>query len=308
MSIQWYPGHMHKARRQIEELLPNVDLIIEVLDARIPASSENPLIATLRGIKPCIKIMNKSDLADPLVTQQWQDYLEQEQGVGSIALSKDQADKIARITALCRSLLPAKERSPKPIHAMIMGIPNVGKSTLINALAGRIIAKTGNEPAITKGQQKIALRNGIVLFDTPGMLWPKVENENSGYRLAITGAIKDTALDYDDIAFYAAAYLLRHYPQQLQERYQLETLPETELDFLEQIGKLRGCLGARGKVDLDKTGKLFITEFRSGALGPVSLETPAMIAQENITVAAEKARKLAEKAARKKNFRSKQKR
>lgn len=207
MAIQWYPGHMHKAQKQIKDALPQVDLVIEVLDARIPFSSENPLIAQLRGDKPCIKVLSKSDLADPEATRLWQDYLEREKGVKTLALTTQDPTRMRQLTELCRKMLPAREQSFKAIHTMIVGIPNVGKSTLINTLAGKTIAKTGNEPAVTKSQQRINLGNGIVLSDTPGILWPKVEIANSSYRLATSGAIKDTAMSYDDVAFFCRGLL-----------------------------------------------------------------------------------------------------
>ncbi|MGI9285623.1 MAG: ribosome biogenesis GTPase YlqF, partial [Pseudomonadales bacterium] len=211
MQIQWYPGHMHKAKKEIATTLPKVDLIIEVLDARIPFSSENPMLAKLRGNKPCIKVLNKSDLADPATTQLWQSYLEQERGVKTLALSTAEPEKMRRLPDLCHKIAAEKRSSVKDIQAMIMGIPNVGKSTLINTLVGKTIAQTGNEPAVTKAQQRIALPNGITLLDTPGLLWPNLENKNSGYRLAAIGSIKDTALDHSDVAFFAAAYPLQAY-------------------------------------------------------------------------------------------------
>ena len=220
MQIQWYPGHMHKASKEMREILPNIDLVIEVLDARIPFSSENPMLAELRGSKPCIKILNKSDLADPEKTRIWQHYLDKQQGVKTLSLSLEQKDRAQRILELCRKMLPERDSALKDIMTMIVGIPNVGKSTLINTLAGRTIAKTGNEPAVTKGQQRINLHNGIQLYDTPGVLWPNVENKNSGYRLAVTGAIKDTAMDYSDVAYFAVELLSREYPGRLKERYQ----------------------------------------------------------------------------------------
>ena len=304
MAIHWYPGHMHKASKEIKEALPKVDLFIEVLDARIPFSSENPVLTQLRGVKPVIKILNKSDLADPLITQQWQDYLEKEKGVKTLALTSSQPERIRQILELCRKLLPNKQG--KIIHAMIMGIPNVGKSTIINILAGRTIAKTGNEPAVTKAQQRIDLSNNIVLHDTPGVLWPKIHNPHSGYRLAVTGAIKDTAMEYEDVAFYAVDYLLKAYPQNLMQRYELDSLPQTELEFLEQIGAKRGCLRSGGQVDLNKISKLLLTELRAGTLGLISLETPAMREVEIIEV--EKAiKQKAEKDEQKKQPRKKKK-
>ena len=300
MSIQWYPGHMNKARKQIIELLPQVDLVIEVTDARIPYSSENPLLASIRGDKPCIKVLTKSDLADPAITKQWVNYFDDKKGLKGIALTTDQPAQMRELLNLCRSMLPAKDSGMQSIKALIMGIPNVGKSTLINILANKTIAKTGNEPAVTKGQQRIKLDNGIVLLDTPGMLWPKVENPNSGYRLAASGAIKSTAMEYDDVAFYTAKYLLSAYPERLKERYELSTLPDTELEFLETIGKKRGCLRGGGQVDLNKVSVLFLNELRAGTLGPISLETPLLMEAEEIEVQKTKEEKARKEEERKK--------
>jgi ribosome biogenesis GTPase A len=304
MSINWYPGHMHKAGKEIKQALPKVDLVIEVLDARIPFSSENPMLARLRGNKPCIKIFNKNDLADPKITKLWQTHLEQHNHIKTLALSSHYPDKIRQIPDLCRKLLPEKKDSIKQIRTMIMGIPNVGKSTLINILVGRSIAKTGNEPAVTKRQQRINLADDIVLFDTPGMLWPKLTTRQVGYRLAITGAIKNTAIDHADVAFFAAQYLLQHYPENLQSRYQLEQLPDTELELLETIGKQRGCLGARGLVDLDKVAKILLSEFRAGTLGTISLELPHLVEQELAEQAIIDEKKAEKKAARSKKHKN----
>lgn len=298
MSINWYPGHMHKATKEIKEILPNIDIFIEVLDARIPYSSENPVISQLRGEKPCIKLLNKSDLADPAVTRKWLDYLDNEHGVKAMAITSHEPDRIKNIIELCKKLLPKKANGHDAIHAMITGIPNVGKSTLINILAGRTIAKTGNEPAITKGQQLINLHNGLMLLDTPGILWPKFENEKSGYRLATTGAIKETAMSYDDVAFFAVDYMLKTYPDLLKQRYKLNTLPDTELEFLEVIGKQRGCLGTGKKVNLDQISRVFIGELRDATVGRISLETPDMVEEEKIAVKLLIEQKLAEKKAK----------
>ncbi len=299
MQIQWFPGHMYKAGKEIKKALPSVDLVIEVLDARIPFSSENPMLASIRVDKPCIKIFNKSDLADEELTTQWQSHLEQEQGVKTLALSTIDPGKFHQLPDLCRKIIPEKAGTPRGIHAMIMGIPNVGKSTLINTLVGKTIAKTGNEPAVTKHQQRIKLADDITLFDTPGMLWPNVENKNSGYRLATTGAIRDTAMNYDDIAFFAAEYLLQVYPARLLDRYQLDELPQSELEFLELVGAKRGCLRAGGMVDLDKVSKIFLTEIRSGKLGRLSFETPEMMQTELIELEQIRAEKAAKKESRK---------
>ncbi|MCL1058068.1 ribosome biogenesis GTPase YlqF [Shewanella gelidimarina] len=294
MAIQWYPGHMHKARKEIEEVMPQVDLVIEVLDARIPYSSENPEVQKLRGDKPCIKLLNKSDLADPETTQAWIEYLEQEQGVKAMAITTLQAAQVRKIPDLCRKFVPGRDKLEKDIRTMIMGIPNVGKSTIINTLAGRTIAKTGNEPAVTKIQQRINLRNGIVLSDTPGILWPKVDNERSSYRLAVTGAIKDTAMEYEDVAMFAAEYFLLAYPEAMKERYKLKELPKTDIELLEAIGRKRGALRPGGRIDLHKVSELLLHEFRSGKIGQLSLETPAMAEIEK----AEVAKILAEKEAK----------
>ncbi|MDO9105727.1 MAG: ribosome biogenesis GTPase YlqF [Methylovulum sp.] len=304
MLIQWYPGHMHKAGKEIREIMPQVDLIIEVLDARIPFSSQNPLLATLRGDKPCIKLLNKSDLADPDITRQWQDYLEREHNVKTLAITIEQADKIRQIPDLCHKMLPAKATGDRLMHTLIMGIPNVGKSTLINILAGRTIAKTGNEPAITKMLQRIAIGNNIILLDTPGMLWPNLDNKNSGYRLATTGAIKDTAINHEDVAAFAADYLLTHYGDYLKTRFQLEALPESEQMLLEIIGKQRGSLRTGGRVDMDKASKLLLSELRTGTLGRISLETPAMMEQELVELEIIRAEKAAQKNQRKQQWKT----
>lgn len=280
MRINWYPGHMHKAGKELKQLLPKIDLVIEVVDARIPFSSQNPMLENLRGNKPCIKILNKSDLADPATTALWQSYLEQDSAIKTLALDTDKSDKSPLLLNLCRELVPDKRDSLHPINCLIMGIPNVGKSTLINCLAGRIIAKTGNEPAVTKSQQRINLHNGVVLFDTPGMLWPKIEHIDSGYRLAITGAIKDTALEYTDIAFYAAKFLLDNYAEFLLARYKLDALPQSELELLEILGHQRGCLRSGGHVDLEQISTRLIHEFRNATIGRISLETPLMVERE----------------------------
>jgi len=280
MAIQWFPGHMHKARKQIKEVMPKIDLIIEVLDARIPYSSENPLVAELRGDKPCIKLLNKSDLADPGVTQLWIEHFESARNIKARAVSQEQPAQIKQTLKLCQQFFPDRKLSVRPVRVLIMGIPNVGKSTVINTLTGRFIAKVGDEPAITKRQQKIILDNGIELNDTPGFLWPKIHNENSGYRLAITGAIKNTAMEYEDVALYAADYFLSVCPELLMQRYKLNKIPENETDALESIGRKRGCLQAGGVINLHKVSELLLNEYRANQLGAISLETPQMIEKE----------------------------
>ncbi|MCW8345381.1 ribosome biogenesis GTPase YlqF [Vibrio sp. ZSDZ65] len=292
MSIQWFPGHMHKALKEIEEVIPQVDVIIEVLDARIPFSSENPTIASLRGDKPVVKVLNKRDLADPEKTELWIAHLEKEQGVKAIAITTSNQHEVQQILELCRKLAPNREAIGKNIRTMIMGIPNVGKSTIINSLAGRTIAVTGNQPAVTRRQQRINLQNGVVLSDTPGVLWPKVENPHSGFRLAATGAVKDTAIEYDEVAFYTVEYLAQYYAERLKDRYQIdEELPESDLELMELIGKKRGALQSGGRVNLHKASEILLHELRSGTLGQITLELPEMITKELIEVEIEEARK-----------------
>ncbi|ARN67980.1 TPA: ribosome biogenesis GTPase YlqF [Vibrio vulnificus] len=295
-SIQWFPGHMHKAQKEIAEAIPQIDVIIEVLDARIPFSSENPLISKIRGEKPVVKVLNKRDLADPELTELWIEHLEKEQNVKAMAITTSQAQEVHKILELCRKLAPHREEVGKNIRTMIMGIPNVGKSTIINTLAGRAIAQTGNQPAVTRRQQRINLQNGIVLSDTPGILWPKVENPHSGFRLAATGAVKDTAMEYDEVAFYTVEYLAKHYPEKLKERYQIEELPETDVELMEEIGQRRGALRSGGRVDLHKASEILLHELRSGTLGQITLERPEMITEELVEVELEAARRAEEKA------------
>ncbi|WP_047046246.1 ribosome biogenesis GTPase YlqF [Vibrio mexicanus] len=298
-TIQWFPGHMHKARKEIEEAIPQVDVIIEVLDARIPFSSENPMISQIRGDKPVVKVLNKRDLADPEMTELWINHLEKEQGVKAMAVTTSEPQEVYKIMELCRKLAPHREEIGKNIRTMIMGIPNVGKSTIINTLAGRTIAVTGNQPAVTRRQQRINLQNGIVLSDTPGILWPKVENPHSGFRLAATGAVKDTAMEYDEVAFYTVEYLAQAYPERLKERYNIDELPESDIEIMEEIGRKRGALRAGGHIDLHKCSEILLHELRSGTLGQLTLEKPEMITQELVEVEIEAARKAEEKAKKK---------
>ena len=308
MTIQWFPGHMHKARLEIQATLPKVHLVIEVLDARIPYSSENPMLAELRGDKPCLKVLAKSDLADEGTTAIWQAYFDESVGVRSHAVTSEDVPTIRRIKQIATRMLP--NRDGKPITAMIVGIPNVGKSTIINYLAGRTVAKTGNTPAITKQQQNVDIGDHISLLDTPGVLWPNVQNADSGYRLALLGSVQETALDYTEVGFFAARYMLAIYPQRLMERYALDSLPASELEAIEAIGRKRGCLGKGNLVDIDRASRILVTDLRSCGLGRITLETPELMVREKartITEVATKAQAASEKdAKRKKKFRDKQ--
>lgn len=306
MAIQWFPGHMHKARKEMAKVLPATDIIIELLDARIPYSSENPMLRELRGDKPCLKILTKADLSDSLITQQWIKAL-RTPNIDAMAVTTTDPDTPSAVKTSIKQLVTASATRVKPFVAMVVGIPNVGKSTLINQIAGRTIAKTGNEPAITKRQQPISLGDNWVLRDTPGVLWPKVENEHSGYRLAATGAIRDTAMDSADVAVHLLEYLLVAYPQLLADRFPFGLPRDDAVGALELIGKNRGCLGGGGLVDFDRAARLLLTEFRAGTLGSITLETPEMQIEEEKVVAALLAKKAEEKEQkrRKKNPSSK---
>jgi ribosome biogenesis GTPase A len=271
---------MSKARRQIAEAMPNFDVIIEVLDARLPASSANPLLEKLRGGKPCIKVLNKNDLADPEVTRAWVRYFEKEAGVRALPLEARKRIEAGRIPKLCRRLAPHRGKPGKPLRAMVIGIPNVGKSTLINTLAGKTIARVGDKPAITTCPQQIDLRNGILLSDTPGLLWPVMSDQRGAYRLATSGAIGDGAMDFADVALFAAAFMARRYPELLRSRYKLAELPQSATSLLEEIGRRRGCLAGGGEIDLHRASEAFLRELRGGMLGRVSLEEPGEAAED----------------------------
>ncbi len=282
MQTQWYPGHMAKARRSIAESMAIHDVVIEVLDARMPASSENPVISELRGQKPCIKVLCKSDLADPAVTAAWLRRLEATAAggampggaVAAIALRMDRpAETRTRLPELCQRLArPTRQRTT--VRAMVVGIPNVGKSTLINTLMDRKVAKVGDEPAVTKAKQQVVLKSGMVLSDHPGILWPKIEEDAATLRLALGGALPDRALEYESVALFGAAFLIERYPRLLLARYKLVEMPAGAEALLVEIGRRRGGLRGGGAVDLHKAADVLIHDFRSGALGRISLEEP----------------------------------
>jgi ribosome biogenesis GTPase A len=265
---------MSKAHDQIAELVRKIDVIIEVLDARLPVSSSNHLLAELRRNKPWIKVMNKNDLADPAVTKAWVRFFERQTGVRALPLSAKQHREVLQLPNLCLRLAPTRGKPGRTLRAMVVGIPNVGKSTLINTLAGKSMAKVGDKPAITTCTQQIDLRNGIVLSDTPGLLWPVMSDQAAAYRLATTGAIGANALDYTDVGLFAAEFMLRRYREQLLSRYQLTAAPESPTSLLEQIGRRLGCLMAGGEIDMHRAAEAFLRELRAGKLGRVSFEEP----------------------------------
>ncbi|MAL32292.1 MAG: ribosome biogenesis GTPase YlqF [Marinobacter sp.] len=307
MAINWFPGHMHKARKEIKKVMPQMDLIIEVVDARIPFSSENPLVPSLRGDTPLIKVLNKRDLADPVITEQWLAWLEQERGVRAVTLTHNQRQEALGILKLAEEMTPGHDRQKSALRVMILGIPNVGKSTLINTLAGRPAAKTGNEPAVTRAQQAIKLPDNVLLYDTPGFLWPKLSPVQCGYRLAVTGAIRSAVLDFEDVALFEADYLIAHYPELVVNRYGLDETPVDGLALMDAIAVKRRFLGRGGVPDLHKVSEVLLNELRAGTLGRISLETPDMVEQELVEARAREQAE-AEERARKDEQRKKKKR
>jgi ribosome biogenesis GTPase A len=268
---------MNTARRAIAEAIPSKDVLLEVLDARMPAASANPVLTELRLDKPCIKILSKSDLADPEVTRAWIRHFESETSRGKVvalALTKTRAAETrTRIADLCNELAPNRVRSNRSVRAMVVGIPNVGKSTLINTLMERKVTKVGDAPAVTKGQQLVVLKNGMMLSDNPGILWPSMD-EAASMRLALGGAVPDTAMDYESVGLFAAEFFLGRYARLVCVHFKLDPAPSSAAELLTTIGRKRGCLRSGGIVDLHKAADILVHEFRSGALGRISLEAP----------------------------------
>ncbi len=270
MTIGWYPGHMHKARKDITLALQQVDGVLEIVDARLPYASENPLLNSLIGNKARLRVLNKADLADPAVSKRWLAFYEA-QGIPCMMFEKEDATDLKIL--LRRSTSKLERKASRANRLMIVGIPNVGKSTLINLLAGRKIAKVGDEPAVTKARQEIQLGENLVLLDTPGILWPKLEDQQAAYRLAASGAIRNTAIELGDVGLFAVQFMQERYPRALKERYGIEPAGLQPLAYLEAIGKKRGCLTKAG-IDYTKAGEVIINDLRTGKLGRLSLETP----------------------------------
>ncbi|MCM3746030.1 ribosome biogenesis GTPase YlqF [Paenibacillus pasadenensis] len=284
MTIQWFPGHMTRARRQIEDKLKLIDIAIELLDARVPMSSRNPMVDDILRGKPRLILLNKADLADSRETDRWMAYFASK-GYPSIAVDSSTGSRVNEIPVKVREILNDKIQrmldrgmNPRAMRALIVGIPNVGKSTLTNRLAGRHIAATGDRPGVTKGQQWIKVGSEMELLDTPGILWPKFEDQLVGYKLAMTGAIKEQVLNIEDVAYFAVRVLVERYWPEMQERFGLDEQP-TDLDdnmqivaVMEQIGRNRGCLISGGRVDLEKVSGIILREMRAGKLGRLTLE------------------------------------
>ncbi|CAN4270271.1 COG1161 Predicted GTPases [Methylophilaceae bacterium] len=299
MAIQWYPGHMTQARKKAEETMEFTDIVIEVLDARVPAASHNPMIDEMRLFRqrPQLKILNKADLADPVATQAWLNYFNSQPNTKAVALSCKKPGDANKIPKHCLALTPHRGTHLKPLRMLIMGIPNVGKSTLMNALLNRRVAKVGDEPAVTKSQQRFDLSETMSITDTPGMMWPKIQYESDGYMLAASHAIGRNAVIDEDVALFLADNLLKTYPALLNARYKLDTMKHNGamldvskmdgVDLLEAIAKRRSYKRHDGLWDTEKTAVAFLTDYRSGAIGRISLETPnsrALMTQANLVL------------------------
>ena len=280
MNIQWYPGHMTKTRRQMEADLKLVDAVCEIVDARIVISSRNPDIDSICGNKPRIVILNRLDLADPDATNRWVNYFKSK-GMAAVATDCKSRKGITAFTPAVRQLLHEKiERDAakgmtKSLRIMVVGIPNVGKSTLINQISGRKGAKAENRPGVTRGKQWVTVDSGLLLLDTPGILWPKFEDPNVGMMLAYTGAVKDGIMDLEELSSRLMSLLWQRYPEKLKERYGIDCPTETPgWELLQAAGKKRGYLLSRGEIDTERMAKVLLDEFRGGKLGRFTLETP----------------------------------
>ncbi|THT98663.1 ribosome biogenesis GTPase YlqF [Lampropedia puyangensis] len=280
MSIQWFPGHMHLTRKAIGERVKTIDVVIEMVDARLPASSANPMLRELLEHKPNLKVLNKADLADAARTHEWLDWYNQQHNTKAVAMDGHHTAPARALIDACMALAPSRGTMDKPMRVLICGIPNVGKSTLINTMVGRRAAKAANEPGVTRQEQRFSLQDGFYLFDTPGVLWPRIIVAQSGYNLAAAGSIGRNAFDDELVALELVAYLQRHYPQALLARYpvadnvQALTAMADHVLF-DEVGRKRGALLPGGRVNAQKAAEIILQDFRSGVLGRLTIETPA---------------------------------
>jgi len=299
MAIQWFPGHMNLTRKAIAERIKEIDVVIEVLDARLPGSSANPLLADMTGHKPTLKILNKQDVADPARTQEWLDHYNAQPDTRAIALQASDQAAAQRLVPACHALAPGRGGMAKPMRVLICGVPNVGKSTLINFLTDKRHAKTGDEAGITKMEQRITLADDFYLYDTPGLLWPRIIVAKSGYNLAASGAIGRNAYDEEEVALELLDYLRRHYAALLEARFQLSGVAAMkDEEVLEAVGRRRGALLGKGRINTQKAAEIVITEFRAATLGRITLETPAEFAEWLAAGQLLDAQRLAKKEAR----------
>jgi ribosome biogenesis GTPase A len=280
MAIQWFPGHMNLTRKAIAERIKEIDVVLEVLDARLPGSSANPLLAEMTGHKPTLKILNKQDMADAARTEQWLAHYNAQPGTQALALQASNAAAVQPLAAACHALAPGRGGLAKPMRVLICGVPNVGKSTLINALTNKRHAKTGDEAGVTKLEQRITLADDFYLYDTPGLLWPRIIVAQSGYNLAASGAIGRNAYDEEIVALELVDYLRRDYPALLEARFKLAGVAQMkDEEVLEAVGRQRGALLGKGRINTQKAAEIVIGEFRSATLGRITLETPEEFAQ-----------------------------
>ncbi|BBL23807.1 ribosome biogenesis GTPase YlqF [Comamonas terrigena] len=284
MAIQWFPGHMNLTRKLIAERIKEIDVVIEVLDARLPGSSFNPLLQELTGHKPRVKLLNKQDVADPVQTQAWLEWYNAQPETRAIPMDAEEAAPARRLAQACRELAPNRGGLAKPLRVLICGVPNVGKSTLINSMSNKRQAKAADEAGVTKDEQRIVLDDDFYLWDTPGMLWPRIIVEQSGFNLAAAGSVGRNAYDEELVALELLLYLQKHYAQNLEDRYKLgwgaqKIAAAHDDELLEAIARKRGAVMSGGRVNTQKAAELVITDFRTHILGRITLETPAEFAQ-----------------------------
>ena len=298
MAIQWFPGHMTSARKKAAETMASIDEVIEVVDARLPEASTNPMVRELRlqRQRPCLKVLNKSDLADPQATRAWIDFYNRQPGVKAVAITSKVVSEVARLPRLCQSLAPHRSDNVKPLRMLIMGIPNVGKSTLMNALVGRKIAKVGDEPAVTKSQQMYMLDVRHQITDTPGLMWPKIEHDSDGMMLAASHAIGRNAVIDEEVAVFLAGVLLERYPALLRARYGFPVEGIDAVAVVEGVAKRRALVVRGGGYDFEKASSVLLQDYRDGKLGRISLETP-QTREQMLAEAAERAKRLADEKA-----------
>ncbi len=277
-TIQWFPGHMVKAKKLVKENLKLVDVVLELVDARIPVSSQNPDLKEIVGDMPKVMVLNKTDLAEPALTEKWINHYKRE-GINAVGINSTTGQGIDRLITLTREAgetalakYVAKGRNPRPVRVMILGIPNVGKSSLINRLAGKGSTKTGDRPGVTRGKQWIRIAKGMELLDTPGILWPKFEDVEVGFKLAVTGAIKKEVINVEQVVLKLLSFLGQNYPERLESRYKLDSVSEDSSELLTAIGAKRGLLISGGAVDSEKTAHVLLSEFRTGKLGRFTLD------------------------------------